>query len=110
MAASISVAPVAEDRLDVWRSFHTEPAGPKRIEWSQCRRGFTPAISPAIGDDLHLALIYSEAAGPSSVAALPASDDPLWDAERMPSLHDRPFHTEAAFVSPAPGPCKGRRG
>jgi len=116
VAATISVAPVSDGRLEDWRAFHAELSGPRRIEWaqSQRRRGVTrQVISLAADGDRHLAVVYSEAADPARAAALPDGDDPFdsWFSEQMSDLHDAPFATEVVFdSSPKPGPWKGWRG
>ncbi|MDX1691176.1 MAG: hypothetical protein R3290_09170 [Acidimicrobiia bacterium] len=111
MPASISIASIPDDRLDDWRAFQAELAGPRRIEWvqSQRRRGIRREVI-WLDADGPTAYYLQEAADPDAAQELDA-DDPFdaWYAARLDELHPDGMRRPATVFdsSPAPGAWRG---
>ena len=115
MAATVTIAPIATDKLDDWRAFVDDLSGTRRTEWaqSQRRRGITKQVITIGTLDPPVAVVYTETEDATQAdARLAASADPfdIWFREQVTELHGDPYETEVVFdSSPRRGPWRGWR-
>lgn len=116
MAASITVRPITDGKLDEWRQFHATLMGSRRIEWaqSQRRRGVTRQVVSLVHENgTDYAVMFTEGRDPAAaLQALKESTDAfdVWLMEQVEDLHGEPLSSEIALdTAPRPGPWKGWR-
>jgi len=115
VAATITIAPIATDKVAEWRAFIAELRGSRRIEWaqSQRRRGINRQVITLADAEPPLAVVYTETGDVEEAALrLAESNDSfdVWYRRRVEELYDESYNTEVVFDSaPRPGPWRGWR-
>ena len=115
MAAAVTIAPIATDKVEDWRAFLAELKGARRTEWaqSQRRRGITKQVITIGALDPPVAVVYTKTddatQADARLASFPEPFD-IWFREQVTGLHGDPYETEVVFdSSPRRGPWRGWR-